>query len=361
MYQTENRTKTEKVILVGTALGKSRKSDTDYMLDELSRLTETAGGKEIARFVQRRDHPDSAYFVGKGLVESIHEAAEEHDADMVVFDDPLAPNQLRNLSDAIGTKVIDRPMLILDIFALHARTAESRLQVELAQMEYLLPRLAGLWAHFNRQRGGIGTKGPGETQLEVDRRQVRTRISVLKRKLGKISTQRETQRKSRGKFYRVALVGYTNAGKSTLFNRLTKATVTEANQLFSTLDSTSRVMATEYPQKVVFTDTVGFIEKLPHQLVASFKSTLEEVNQANLVLLVVDCTDPYKERKIEVVRSVLSEIGAGDISNLLVYNKIDLLDNGYPLTADQNGIIPVSALRAVGLNRLRAEIVARLN
>ncbi len=360
-YDTGKDQVAEKAILVGTILGRSSRIEAENSLDELARLTETAGGVEAERFLQSRNKPDGTYFVGKGLVEQIKTAVEEHEASLVVFDDPLSPNQLRNLSKNLDIRVIDRPMLILDIFAMHARTAESRLQVELAQMEYLLPRLAGLWEHFSRQRGGIGTKGPGETQLEVDRRRVGKKIAHLKKKLKKIESQRQTQRKGRQRFFKIALVGYTNAGKSTLFNRLTRSDVMEEDKLFSTLDSTTRVISVEYPQDIVITDTVGFIEKLPHQLVASFKSTLEEVNLADLILLIADCSDPFKDRKIEVVISVLKEIGAGQVPRITIYNKTDLLDGSGPPPLPSNGIIPLSALKNTGLNRLKAEIMSRLS
>ncbi|MFH1700883.1 MAG: GTPase HflX [Candidatus Zixiibacteriota bacterium] len=348
----------EKAVLVGVAVGRTPKQDIEYSIDELSRLISTAGGIEAARYIQKRPKPDGTYYIGKGMVDEIKEFIDENEADLVVFDEPLSPNQMRNLSKKLDIKVIDRPMLILDIFALHARTAESRLQVELAQMEYLLPRLAGLWVHFSRQRGGIGTKGPGETQLETDRRQVGKKILSLKQKLKKIDKQRVIQRQGRDKFYKIALVGYTNAGKSTLFTCLTRADVLQEDKLFSTLDSTTRVISVEYPQNIVVTDTVGFIEKLPHQLVASFKSTLDEVNLADLILLVVDSSDAYKDRKIGVVRKVLKEIGVNNVPIIEIYNKIDLLEESQipPLG---NGFIPISALKKLGLNRLKTELMAR--
>ena len=358
MYETARDHRPERAILIGTALGRMTRQQAEYSVDELSRLVTTAGGLDTARFIQKRDKPDGAYFIGKGLVEQVHQLIEDDKADIVVFDDQLSPNQMRSLSEKLDVKVIDRPMLILDIFALHARTAEARLQVELAQMEYLFPRLTRMWMHLSRQQGGIGTKGPGETQLEVDRRQVSKKIAVLKEKLKRVDRQRATQRRGREHLHKIALVGYTNAGKSTLFHCLTRADVLREDKLFSTLDSTTRVPSMEYPQDMVITDTVGFIEKLPHQLVASFRSTLEEVRQADLILIVADCSDPRLERKIGVVREVLDDLGAGSISRLTVYNKVDLVDaDKRPEPVD--GVIPLSALKKTGLNRLKTELLAR--
>jgi len=360
MINLDTDHQSERTILVGAALGKISKSEGQYSLDELARLTSTAGGTEVGRCLQSRDKPDGTYFIGRGMAEQIKSSIEEQQADLIIFDNLLSPNQQRNLSEKLEIKVIDRAMLILDIFARHARSAESRIQVEMAQMEYLLPRLTGRWIHLSRQQGGIGTRGPGETQLETDRRQISKKIATLKERLKKIERQRQTQRKGRTDFRKVALVGYTNAGKSTLFNRLTRSNVTEADRLFSTLDSTTRILAVDYPQKAVLTDTIGFIENLPHQLVASFKSTLEEVTLADLILIIVDGADPYRERKIEVVKSVLSGIGVGNLPHLTVYNKMDLLNMEDEAVLLSNEVIPISALKNTGLKQLRAEIIARL-
>jgi GTP-binding protein HflX len=254
--------------------------------------------------------------------------------------------------------VIDRTILILDIFASRARTAASRLQVELAQLDYTLPRLTGAWVHFSRQYGGIGSKGPGETQLEIDRRQVRQKMTQLKKKLAKLDIQRSTQRKQRQQLFKIALVGYTNAGKSTLFNKLTKSDVQTADKLFTTLDATTRVMSVGYPCRIIFSDTVGFIRKLPHQLVESFKSTLEEVALADLLLHVVDCNEPDLDDIIGQTRSVLDEIGAAKVPYLLVFNKIDSNPEFLPpLVINQKQFL-VSAKEETGLAALKAEIIA---
>jgi GTP-binding protein HflX len=351
--------KKEKAILIGLAADSRHRDEQLSSLDELSLLARTAGAHVVGRRVQVKSSPHPAYYVGTGLVEEIKELLKELDANCVIFDDQLTPAQQRNLEEAFEVKVIDRPILILDIFAAGATTAAARLQVELAQLEYTLPRLTGAWVHFSRQYGGIGAKGPGETQLEIDRRQVRTKISHLKKRLEKLGTQRAIQRKGRLELFKVTLVGYTNAGKSTLFNRLTKADIETANKLFTTLDSTSRVMSVGYPSKVVFSDTVGFIKKLPHQLVESFKSTLEEVALADLLLHVVDCSDPKAHQHIDQTRLVLAEIGADKVPYLMVYNKLDANPEfAMPAEIDDAGF-PVSALQNQGLAELKAAIVHR--
>lgn len=359
MPLTRYQNQMEKAYLVGLALDSRKKEEIAKSLDELKLLALSTGTAVIGQRVQVRPRPDSHYFVGKGLVEEIKIEMSKLGGTCVIFDDTLAPAQQRNLEEAFGLKVIDRPILILDLFATRARTAAARLQVELAQLEYTLPRLTGAWVHFSRQYGGLGAKGPGETQLETDRRRVRTKIAHLKEKLEKLDVQRTTQRKKRQSQYKVALVGYTNAGKSTLFNLLTKASVHTADMLFTTLDSTTRVMSSGYPCNILFSDTVGFIKKLPHQLIESFKSTLEEVSNADLLLHVVDCTDPHYSEQVAQTRSVLTEIGAGDIDCIMIYNKIDALpefelpsENGYKS-------FPISALNKTGIAAIQAELIAK--
>lgn len=357
MMIEHNKPDNERAILVGLAFNSRRRDDVAESLEELSQLAFSAGAEVLDRRIQVRGKPNPAFYVGTGLVDEIKKMLADHEANCVIFDDQLSPAQQRNLEKALDTKVIDRPILILDIFATRARTAASRLQVELAQLEYTLPRLTGAWVHFSRQYGGIGAKGPGETQLEIDRRQVRTKIAYLKRKLEKLDIQRSTQRKRRQRLFKVALVGYTNAGKSTLFNQLTKADVQTADKLFTTLDSTTRVMSSGYPCEIVFSDTVGFIKKLPHQLVESFKSTLEEVALADLLLHVVDCTEPNFEEQVKQTDSVLDEIGAGKVSRLIAYNKIDA-NPEFAAPPSDNPQYLISAVNKTGLAALQAAIIS---
>jgi len=352
------KTETEKALLVGLAFGSNRRAAVTESLGELAQLTFSAGGTVVARRVQVRPKPNPAFYIGKGLVAELKEQLNEHGGNCVIFDDALSPAQQRNLERELDTKVIDRPILILDIFATRARTAAARLQVELAQLEYMLPRLTGAWVHFSRQYGGIGAKGPGETQLEIDRRQVHKKIAYLKGKLARLDTQRATQRKSRQNLFKVALVGYTNAGKSTLFNLLTKSDVQIADKLFTTLDSTTRVMSSGYPCRVIFSDTVGFIRKLPHQLVESFKSTLEEVSLADLLLHVADCSDDLLEEHIRQTRDVLQEIDASRIPYLTIYNKIDAHPEFLPPPRNESPQFVISAKDHQGIPALQAEILA---
>jgi len=351
----------EKAILVGLAFDSRRREEVTDSLDELAQLTLSAGAVVVDRRIQVRRRPDPAYFVGRGLVAELKEKLQLLEGNCIIFDDTLSPAQQRNLETEFNAKVIDRPILILDIFATRARTRAARLQVELAQLEYTLPRLTGAWVHFSRQYGGIGAKGPGETQLEIDRRQVRNKIAHLKVKLSKLGRQRATQRKRRQSLFKVSLVGYTNTGKSTLFNQLTKAQVRTADMLFTTLDSTTRVMSSGYPCHIVFSDTVGFIKKLPHQLVESFNSTLEEVCLADLLLHVVDCSDPNYIQRIEQTCQVLAEIGAERIPSLMIYNKIDVLPEFLPPSNMRTGAFCTSALNGQGIAALQAELVARSN
>jgi len=345
----------EKAFLVGLARKSTDKVTVQESLTELAELAKSAGGKITDKVIQTRT-PDPRYYIGKGMVQNLKEQIAGNGTNLVIFDDPLSPAQQRNLEDELGVKIIDRSILILDIFALHAKTAAAKLQVELAQLEYMLPRLTGAWSHFSRQYGGIGAKGPGETQLETDRRQVRKRIAHLKKEIQRLSRQRETQRKSRQDMFKVSLIGYTNAGKSTLFNRLTKAEVSTANALFTTLDSTTRVMSSGYPEKIIFTDTVGFISKLPHQLVASFKSTLEEVTSADLLLHVISLSESNHQEKIEATEKVLREIGANQIDSLLIYNKLDMVEDSQPVNDQNRPCFYISALAGTGVDDLKQEL-----
>lgn len=312
----------EKAVLVGVISADQDEKIVDEYLAELEFLAETAGATPIKRFVQKIDKPHPRTFVGTGKVLEIANFVNENEISLVIFDDELTPTQLRNIEQELKVKILDRTNLILDIFAKRARTAHAKTQVELAQYQYLLPRLAGMWTHLERQRGGIGMRGPGEREIETDRRIVRDRIAKLKEDLSKIDLQMATQRKHRGNMVRVALVGYTNVGKSTLMNLLSKSEVLAENKLFATLDTTVRkVVIGNLP--FLLSDTVGFIRKLPHHLVESFKSTLDEVREADILLHVVDVSHPGFENQIEVVQDTLHELEAADKPTYLVFNKID--------------------------------------
>ena len=350
----------ERAILVGVDLGRSEWS-CEESLAELARLAETDGAEVVLTMTQRLDVPVPKTFIGKGKVEELVSMVRSLDADVVIFDEELTPSQQANLEKLVGepVKIIDRTALILDIFGVHAKTHEGRLQVQLAQLQYVLPRLRGMWSHLvgEQTRGGIGSRfGQGESQLEVDRRLVRARISTLRRELERLEKRRGVQSKARwdSGVYRVALVGYTNAGKSTLLNQLTGSDVYAKDELFATLDPTTRALDLEEGRKITITDTVGFIQKLPTMLVESFKSTLAEVRAADLVLLVVDASDPHRELEIGAVRAVLEEIGAGEIRCVEVLNKVDLVDEAElrSILAARPDAQPVSALTGQGVRGL---------
>lgn len=318
-----NKEANEKAVLVGLATRLQSEARTDEYLDELSFLAETAGAEPVARFVQKLDYPNPRTYVGTGKLQEIQKYVEDNDIGLVIVDDELSSKQVANIEKELKVKILDRTSLILDIFAKRAQTATARTQVELAQYQYLLPRLTRMWTHLERQRGGIGMRGPGETQIETDRRIILDKISQLKKELVSIDKQKTVQRKNRGKLTRVALVGYTNVGKSTLMNLLSKSEVFAENKLFATLDTTVRKMVIEN-LPILLTDTVGFIRKLPSHLVDSFKSTLDEVREADVLVHVVDVSHPNFEEQIEVVNKTLTEdCAAGDKPMIMVFNKID--------------------------------------
>lgn len=312
----------EKAVLVGVIWPGQDEHEVDEYLDELAFLAETAGAMPLKRYVQRIDAPNPRTLIGSGKIAEISEFTAAENIDIAIFDDELSPSQLRNIEKELDCRVLDRTNLILDIFAGRARTSYARTQVELAQYQYLLPRLTGMWTHLERQRGGIGLRGPGETEIETDRRIIREKIARLKEQLKKIDIQMSVQRKNRGKLIRVALIGYTNVGKSTIMNLLSKSDVFAENKLFATLDTTVRkVVIGNLP--FLLSDTVGFIRKLPHQLVESFKSTLDEVRESDLLLHVADISHPRFEEQIRVVNETLKEMGAADKPTVVIFNKID--------------------------------------
>jgi GTP-binding protein HflX len=313
----------ENAILVGVVNKEQTETQVNEYLDELTFLAETAGAKAVKRFTQKLPHPDSRTFVGKGKLEEIKQfIIFKGNINVVIFDDELTGSQIQNIEKELQVKTIDRSDLILDIFASRAKTAQAKAQVELAQYQYILPRLRGMWKHLERQGGGVGTRGPGETEIETDRRIVRDKISLLKKRLAEIDKQSFTQRKDRGEFIRVALVGYTNVGKSTIMNLLSKSEVFAENKLFATLDTTTRKVVFEQTP-FLLSDTVGFIRKLPHHLIESFKSTLDEVREADVLLHVVDISHPQYEEQLAVVNTTLAELGAAEKPVITIFNKMD--------------------------------------
>ena len=360
MYPTEQPAP-ESAILVGVITSDSARWEAEDALDELALLADTAGAHVTDRVTQSLSRLNATTYIGKGKVQDLKRLVEARKSDLVIFDDDLSSVQVRNLERALQCKLLDRSGLILDIFARRAKTAVAKTQVELAQLDYLRTRLTRQWTHLSRQKGGIGTKGPGETQIETDRRLIGHRIATLKRRLEHIDRQRTTQRNSRQAYTRVSLVGYTNAGKSTLMNALADTEVLAEDRLFATLDATTRLVYLASNKQILLSDTVGFIRKLPHRLIESFKSTLDEVRESDLLLHVVDATHPRFEDQIRVVNGTLKELGTHDKPTLMVFNKIDALrERGllgalreeFPHTAF------VSALRGIGLGELKQQLLA---
>jgi GTP-binding protein HflX len=358
------RTFRERIVLVGVTMGGQTDDETEEGLDELSLLIDTAGADEAARLTQRRDSPDSTFYIGKGKVDELKEVCMALDADTVVFDNELSPGQQYNLEKALGRTALDRTAVILDIFAQNAHTLEGKAQVELAMLRYRLPRLRrGAKAGLSQQGGGIGTRGPGETRLEVDRRRIMRRITKLEQDLVALRHTRQTQRKSRGRsgLASVVIVGYTNAGKSTLLNSLTRAGVLVEDRLFATLDPTTRRLSLPGGEPVLLTDTVGFIRQLPHGLIESFKSTLEIAAEADMLVHVVDASSVHPEQQITAVREVLAEIGADQVPEFIVFNKADLVDDwGASLVEDHQGAVAVSALRNERLEVMMRRLADRM-
>jgi GTP-binding protein HflX len=351
---TESKIQT--AILIGVIDDNTTEEAVNEYLEELAFLAHTAGIMPVKRFVQRLEYPNPRTFVGAGKIKEIRHFIIGNNSDLVIFDDELSASQLRNIERELKCRILDRTNLILDIFARRARTAHAKTQVELAQYQYLLPRLAGMWTHLERQRGGIGLRGPGETEIETDRRVVRERIAKLKEDLVKIDKQKKTQRQNRGKMVRVALVGYTNVGKSTIMNLLSKSDVFAENKLFATLDTTVRKV-TIANLAFLLSDTVGFIRKLPHSLIESFKSTLDEVRESDILLHIVDISHSNFEEQIEIVQQTLFEIEAGDKPVILVFNKTDAFKY---ILKDDDDLTPILK-ENVSLNELRNTWMAKCN
>ncbi len=359
MRDTSLNAEKEKALLVKLITPSDSPWEVEESLVELGRLVESAGGEVRGKVTQYRKRPDPAYYIGRGKALDLKGAAEAANCDLVVFDDDLTPTQEKNLEKCVEKRILDRSELILDIFALRARSRQARLQVELAQLQYLLPRLTRMWEHLSRIRGGIGLRGPGETQLEVDRRAIRERIGHLRKQLKVVKSRREQQRVRRSGVYNIAIVGYTNAGKSTLFNLLTGSDAAAGDRLFETLDARTRVLDLDSPRRVVITDTVGFIRKLPHHLVASFRATLEEVVEADLLLHVIDISSKGMSDQLEVVKDVLADLGVEEKRTIQVFNKVDLLENADVIARarSRDGIgVCTSARERSGIDDLRDAI-----
>lgn len=346
----------ERAILIALSTGEFTKGQIEEHLDELELLTDTAGAETIFKVLQEKSKPDPAYFIGKGKAEEIAQLIELNNIQLVIFDDDLNPTQVRNLEKLFERKILDRSGLILDIFASHAKTREAKTQIELAQLQYLLPRLTRAWTHLSKQYGGIGTKGPGETQIETDRRIIRARISKLKENLKKIESQQLTKSSGRKDFITATLVGYTNAGKSTLMNRLTNSDLLAEDKLFATLDSTTRALTLAKGKNILVSDTVGFIRKLPHHLVASFKSTLNVVKDADIILHVIDISNEYFEEHIKVVDDTLEELNSQKKTQIKIFNKVDNLKDKSKIdfvTQNFPESIIISAERGININNLK--------
>jgi len=358
MIEIQNKN-IERAILVAVNTKEIKREMVEEHLDELEELAITAGAETVIKIIQDKYSPDPAFYIGKGKAEELASLVEINDIDLVIFDDDLSAVQVRNLERLINRKIVDRSGLILDIFASRAKTKEAKTQVELAQLQYLLPRLTRAWTHFSKQYGGIGTKGPGETQIETDRRMIRNRISHLKEKLQKIESERKIQSSGRSEMIRISLVGYTNAGKSTLFNLLTKSDVFAEDKLFATLDSTTRVYNLN-KQKLLLSDTVGFIRKLPPHLIASFKSTLDEVRNADIILHVVDFAHHYFADHVEVVEDTLADLGCKDKAQLKIFNKVDIVKDKNKIDYVRNRYedsVVISAERGINISSLEKKLL----
>jgi len=354
--QVNTNIEPEKAVLVGLITSKQDKFKVDEYLDELAFLVDTAGGIPVHRFIQVLDYPNPKTYVGVGKLDEIAFYVKEKEIDMVVFDDELGPSQIRNIEKALECKILDRTNLILDIFARRAKTSHAKVQVELAQYQYILPRLTRMWTHLERQRGGIGLRGPGETEIETDRRIIRDKIALLKKKLVQIDKQKATQRKNRGKLVRVALVGYTNVGKSTLMNLISKSDIFAEDKLFATLDTTVRKVVIEN-LPFLLSDTVGFIRKLPHDLVESFKSTLDEVRESDILIHVVDISHHEFEDQIKTVNETLLDIGVADKPVIMVFNKIDAYTY---IKKDEDDLLPATE-NNMSLDELKVSWMAKDN